>query len=202
MKLKEIAVEIGPEFRGDGEVDIFMPAPIEAAGPGTIIFVASEKYAPHAGNHDRIMRHRSREFAARAKCSGTHQRQSLLRFRARAGTFFSSAHGHAPGIDPSRAHRPRCNRRRERVDRRARRYRRRRRDRQERVHPSACRRSIRASPSAMTSPLTATSSIREGVSIGNRVTILSGAVIGADGFGFVRARRRPVQNSASRHGDD
>ena len=28
-------------------------------------------------------------------------------------------------------------------------------------------------------------SIREGVTIGNRVTLLNGAVIGADGFGFV-----------------
>ena len=46
MKLKELASKLGREFRGNGEVDILMPAPIEAAGPGTIIFVANEKYAP------------------------------------------------------------------------------------------------------------------------------------------------------------
>jgi hypothetical protein len=46
MKLKELAARLGIEFRGDGETEILMPAPIEAAGPGTVIFVANEKYAP------------------------------------------------------------------------------------------------------------------------------------------------------------
>src|SRR5208282_4686095 len=43
MKLKELASKLGLESRGDGGVEIFAPAPIEAAGPGMIVFVASAK---------------------------------------------------------------------------------------------------------------------------------------------------------------
>ena len=46
MKLKELASKLGREIRGDGDVEIFAPAPIEAAGPGMIVFVATAKYAP------------------------------------------------------------------------------------------------------------------------------------------------------------
>ena len=46
MNLKELASKLGLEIRGDGGVEIFAPAPIEAAGPGMIVFVASAKYAP------------------------------------------------------------------------------------------------------------------------------------------------------------
>ena len=68
MKLKELASKLGREFRGDGEVDIFMPAPIEAAGPGTIIFVANEKYAPMLETTTASCVIVPEQFAERAKC--------------------------------------------------------------------------------------------------------------------------------------
>ncbi len=68
MKLKELASKLGREFRGDGEVDIIMPAPIEAAGPGTIIFVANEKYAPMLETTTASCVIVPEQFVARAKC--------------------------------------------------------------------------------------------------------------------------------------
>src|SRR5271166_6232947 len=68
MKLRELASKLGREFHGDGEVDIFMPAPIEAAGPGTIIFVANEKYAPMLETTTASCVIVPEQFAARAKC--------------------------------------------------------------------------------------------------------------------------------------
>src|ERR1700694_490866 len=68
MKLKDLAAKLRREFRGDGEVDIIMPAPIEAAGPGTIIFVASEKYAPMLETTTAACVIVPEQFAARAKC--------------------------------------------------------------------------------------------------------------------------------------
>ena len=44
MRLKELASKLGLDIRGDGGVEIFAPAPIEVAGPGMIVFVASAKY--------------------------------------------------------------------------------------------------------------------------------------------------------------
>jgi len=40
MKLKELASKLGLKLRGDGEIEILAPVPIEAAAPGTIIFAA------------------------------------------------------------------------------------------------------------------------------------------------------------------
>src|SRR5208337_3881160 len=44
MKLKDLASRLGLELRGDGELEIAAPAPIEAAGPATVTFVAAAKY--------------------------------------------------------------------------------------------------------------------------------------------------------------
>ena len=44
MKLKELASRLGLTPRGSGEIEIGAPASLEAAAPGTIIFVASAKY--------------------------------------------------------------------------------------------------------------------------------------------------------------
>src|SRR5208282_187898 len=46
MKLSELASRLGLELRGDGGIEIAVPAPIEAAGPGTITFVAAARYLP------------------------------------------------------------------------------------------------------------------------------------------------------------
>ena len=68
MKLKELASKLGLELRGDGSVEIFAPAPIEAAGPGMIVFVASAKYAP-ALQSNVSAAITTAELAADAKCA-------------------------------------------------------------------------------------------------------------------------------------
>jgi UDP-3-O-[3-hydroxymyristoyl] glucosamine N-acyltransferase len=45
MKLGEIAAKLGLKLRGDGAIEIVIPAPIEAAGPGMITFAVGAKYA-------------------------------------------------------------------------------------------------------------------------------------------------------------
>jgi UDP-3-O-[3-hydroxymyristoyl] glucosamine N-acyltransferase len=47
MKLAEIAQRLGCELRGDGTVEIHALAPIEDATPGTLTFVANPRYRPH-----------------------------------------------------------------------------------------------------------------------------------------------------------
>jgi len=44
MKLGELARALGRELRGDSELEIAAPVPIEAAGPGTITFVSQPRY--------------------------------------------------------------------------------------------------------------------------------------------------------------
>src|ERR1700688_5004020 len=44
MKLRELASRLGLTPHGSGEIEIAAPASLEAAAPGTIIFVASAKY--------------------------------------------------------------------------------------------------------------------------------------------------------------
>ena len=68
MKLKELASKLGLEIRGDGGVEIFAPAPIEAAGPGMIVFVAGAKYAP-ALQSNVSAAITTAELAAGAKCA-------------------------------------------------------------------------------------------------------------------------------------
>ena len=68
MKLKELASKLGLEIRGDSGVEIFAAAPIEAAGPGMIVFVASAKYAP-ALQSNVSAAITTAELAAGAKCA-------------------------------------------------------------------------------------------------------------------------------------
>ncbi|MBV8774333.1 MAG: UDP-3-O-(3-hydroxymyristoyl)glucosamine N-acyltransferase, partial [Deltaproteobacteria bacterium] len=44
MKLSELAMRLGLELRGDGELEIVAPAPVDAAIEGTITFAVSPKY--------------------------------------------------------------------------------------------------------------------------------------------------------------
>jgi UDP-3-O-[3-hydroxymyristoyl] glucosamine N-acyltransferase len=182
MKLKEIALQLGREFRGNPEAEIFMPAPIEAAGPGTIIFVANEKYAPMLETTTAACVIVPEQFAARAKCPVLISTNPYFDFSRVLEIFFPPLKP-APGIDPAAN-----------------------------IAPDAVigdNASIGAlavigagvrigknasiHPHAVIYPGVSIGddfvchshvSIREGVSIGNRVTLLSGAVIGADGFGF------------------
>jgi UDP-3-O-[3-hydroxymyristoyl] glucosamine N-acyltransferase len=183
MKLGEIAAKLGLELRGDGAVEIAMPAPIEAAGPGMITFAVGAKYS-------------SALRASKAACAIV---PVELINDAPAATLLSTN----PAFDFARvlglffpAYRPTAG-----IDATA-------------VIASDARIGEGASIGAycvigagvtigrnavlhphvtiypgvrVGDDFTCHSqvSIREGVAIGNRVTLLNGAVIGADGFGFV-----------------
>jgi len=182
MKLKDLASKLAREFRGDGEVDIIMPAPIEAAGPGTIIFVANEKYAPMLESTTASCVIVPEQFAGRAKCPVLISPNPYFDFSRTLEIFF-------PAPKPKRG-----------IDSTA------------QVAPDATigenasvgafaviGARVRIGKNATLHPHVVIYpnvnigddfvchshvSIREGVSIGNRVTLLSGPVIGADGFGF------------------
>ncbi len=182
MKLQELASKLELEFRGDADTEIFMPAPIEAAGPGTVIFVASEKYAPMLETTSAACVIVTTEFAARAKCPVIISATPYYHFARTLEIFFPPLRP-APGIDPTA-----------------------------RIASDASvgadasigalsviGAGVRIGKHAVIHPHVVIypgvtigdhfvchshASIREGVSIGSRVTILNGAVIGADGFGF------------------
>src|SRR5580700_3304244 len=100
MKLKLLASKLGREFRGDGDVDILMPAPIEADGPGTIIFVANEKYAPMLETTTASCVIVPEQFAARAKCPVLISPNPYFDFSRTLEIFFPAPKP-KPGIDPS-----------------------------------------------------------------------------------------------------
>jgi UDP-3-O-[3-hydroxymyristoyl] glucosamine N-acyltransferase len=50
MLVREIAALLGADFEGDGELEILRVSTLEAAGPGEISFVANEKAARSAGS--------------------------------------------------------------------------------------------------------------------------------------------------------
>ncbi len=179
MKLKELALKLGLELRGDGGVEIFAPAPIEAAGPGMIVFVASAKYSS-ALQSNVSAAITTAEFGAGAKCATLISANPYADF-ARVLEIFFPPHRPAPGIDPRASIAPDAA-----------------------IGPNA---SIGASvvigagvtigrdavihPNVTIYPNVRIGdrfiahsgvSIREGTVIGNRVRILNGAVIGADGF--------------------
>jgi UDP-3-O-[3-hydroxymyristoyl] glucosamine N-acyltransferase len=182
MKLNELASMLGLELRGDGSADIFAPAPVEAAAPGMIIFVAGEKYAA-ALQSSVSAAITTRELAARAKCSTLISTNPYADFSRALGIFFPP-YRPAPGIDKTAAIASDA-----KIG--------------ENASIGACAvigAGVRIGSDAVIHPhvtiypnvsigdrFTAHShaSIREGTSIGSRVIVHSGAVIGADGFGFV-----------------
>lgn len=184
MKLKDLAQRLGLELRGDGGVEIFAPAPIEAAAPGMIVFVAAPKYAA-ALQSDVSAAITTVELAVGAKCATLISANPYADF-ARVLEIFFPPYRPAPGIDPTAiiaadakiganasvgaysvigagavigndaVIHPQVT-----------------------IYPNACVGNGFVCHSH--------ASIREGATIGDRVTIHSGAVIGADGFGFVEA---------------
>ena len=185
MKLNELALKLGLEIRGDGDVEILAPAPIEAASPGMIVFVASARYAT-ALQSNVSAAITTAELGASAKCATLISANPYADF-ARVLDIFFPPYRPAPGIDPRASIAADAT-----------------------TGPNA---SIGASavigagvtigsdavihPNVTIYPnvrigdgFTAHSgvSIREGTVIGDRVTILNGAVIGADGFGFVKEK--------------
>jgi len=182
MKLNELASKLGLELRGDGGAEILAPAPVEAAGPGMIIFVAGEKYAA-ALQSNVSAAITTVELAARAKCATLISANPYADF-ARALEIFFPPYRPAAGIDRTAVISPDAKIGDNasigayvvigagvRIGRDA------------VIHPH-----VTIYPNvSIGDDFTAHShaSIREGSSIGNHVTVLNGAVIGADGFGFV-----------------
>lgn len=182
MKLNELASRLGLELRGDGSVEILAPAPVEAAAPGMIIFVAGQKYAG-ALQSSVSAAITTAELAAGARCATLISRNPYADFARVLEIFFPPSRP-APGIDPRASVAP---------------------DAAIGPNPSigACAvigagvsigRDAVIHPNVTIYPKVRIGdrfvahsgvSIREGTVIENRVTILNGAVIGADGFGFV-----------------
>ncbi|HVN64909.1 MAG TPA: UDP-3-O-(3-hydroxymyristoyl)glucosamine N-acyltransferase [Candidatus Binataceae bacterium] len=182
MKLKELASRLGLELRGNGEVEIAAPAPAEAAGPGMIVFVAVPKYAS-ALQSNAAAAITSADLASAAKCPVLISPNPLADFARTIAIFFPPARPPV-GIDPTA-----------KIAADA------------KIGPDASigayavigtgvmiGRSATIHPRATIYPNVtigeeftchSNASIREGCAIGNRVTIMNGAVIGADGFGFV-----------------
>ena len=183
MKLSELAARLGLELRGDGGLEIAAPAPLEAAGDGMITFAVDPKYAAALRSARASAVIVGRELAGEARCAVLVSTDPAFDFARVLQIFF-------PPYSPPREVHPTAI-----------------------IAPDACvgeNTSIGAycvigagtmigrngviHPHVTIYPgvrigddFTCHShvSIREGVTIGNRVTLLNGAVIGADGFGFI-----------------
>lgn len=183
MKLNELASRLGLELRGDGETEIAAPAPIEAAGPGMITFAVGAKYAAALRASGAAAAIVPAELVPEAKCATLVSGNPVFDF-ARVLEIFFPPYRPPAGIHPSAIIAPDA-----------------------RIGEGASigaycvvGANVAIGRNAVVHPhvtiypgvtigdgLTCHSqvSIREGVTIGNRVRILNGAVIGADGFGFV-----------------
>jgi len=183
MKLKELATRLKLELRGNGEAEIVTPAPLEAGGPGTIIFVATSKYLEALRATKAACAIVPSEFAADAPCAVLISQNPYSDF-ARVLDIFFPPYRPAPGIDPTAriaagailgegaSVGPYCVIGSDvTIGRGA------------VLHPQVTiYPGVRAGDGLVCHSGV---SIRENVTIGNRVTILNGAVIGAEGFGFV-----------------
>jgi UDP-3-O-[3-hydroxymyristoyl] glucosamine N-acyltransferase len=183
MKLNELASRLGLELRGDGDVEINAPAPLEAAAPGTIIFVASTKYLDALRTTTASCAIVPPDLADQAPCAVLVSANPYADF-ARVLEIFFPPYRPAPGIDPTA-----CIASDASIGENAsigaycvigagavigRRV---------ILHPH-----VTIYPNVRIGNETTCHSgvsIRENVIVGERVTILNGAVIGAEGFGFV-----------------
>src|SRR5579883_2690564 len=183
MKLSELASRLGLEMRGDGELEIVGPAPIEAAIEGTITFAVGPKYKARLRSSRASAAIVTQEMADDAECAVLLSADPAFDF-ARVLELFSPPYRPATGIHPTAVIAADA-----------------------RIGENASigaysvigggviiGRNAVIHPHVVVYPgvrigddFTCHShvSIREGVTIGNRVTLLNGAVIGADGFGFI-----------------
>jgi UDP-3-O-[3-hydroxymyristoyl] glucosamine N-acyltransferase len=183
MKLRELASRLGLELRGDGELEIMAPAPIDAAAEGSITFAVSPKYT-------RVLRASrasaaivSNELANDAECAVLVSDDPAFDFARVLELFFP------PYRPPSTIHPSAIIAADARIGENS-------------SIGAYCvigsgvtiGRNAVFHPHVVVYPNAAIGddftchshvSIREGVTIGNRVTLLNGAVIGADGFGFL-----------------
>jgi UDP-3-O-[3-hydroxymyristoyl] glucosamine N-acyltransferase len=183
MKLSELALHLGLELRGNGELEIVAPAPVETAAAGMITFAVGPKYALALRSSRASAAIVPKEMADDAKCAVLVSNNPAFDFARVLEIFF-------PPYRPPREIHPTA------------------------IIASDARigenpsigaycvigtgvmigRNAVIHPHVVIYPgvkigndftCHSQASIREGVAIGDRVTILNGAVIGADGFGFV-----------------
>jgi UDP-3-O-[3-hydroxymyristoyl] glucosamine N-acyltransferase len=183
MKLSKLALQLGLELRGDGDLEIVAPAPIETAGAGMITFAIGPKYALALRSSRATAAIVPKEMAADAKCAVLVSGDPAFDFARVLEIFFPpylpSREIHPTAIIAADAHIG--------------------------AHSAIGAYCVIGSgvmigrnavihPHVVIYPgvkigndfiCHSQVSIREGVAIGDRVTILNGAVIGADGFGFV-----------------
>jgi UDP-3-O-[3-hydroxymyristoyl] glucosamine N-acyltransferase len=186
LKLRDIAERLRCRLDGDGEVEIVRVAGIAQAGPGDLTFVASAKYLPQLATTraSAVILGSANGAAARPGCAVLRADDPYSAF-ARAVALFAPAAAAPSGIDATAA-----------------------------VAPDAALgagvsvgafasigagASIGARTVIYAHAVVAAGarvgddcvihahvSIRERVVVGSRVTLLDGAVIGSDGFGFAR----------------
>jgi UDP-3-O-[3-hydroxymyristoyl] glucosamine N-acyltransferase len=183
MRLEELASRLGLPLRGAGDIEIVSPAPLEAAMPGTIIFVAAAKYLDALRTTPAACAIVPPDFAAEAPCAVLVSENPYSDF-ARVLDIFFPPYRPAPGIDPTAriasgakiGENPSVGAycvigRDVAIGRDA------------VLHPHVTiYPGVRAGDGLVCHSGVA---IRENVTIGSRVTILNHAVIGAEGFGFV-----------------
>ena len=100
MKLGELASRLGLTLRGSGEIEIASPAPLEAAAPGTIIFVAASRYLEALRTTSAACAIVPAAFAADAPCAVLISENPYSDF-ARVLEIFFPPYRPAAGIDPT-----------------------------------------------------------------------------------------------------
>jgi UDP-3-O-[3-hydroxymyristoyl] glucosamine N-acyltransferase len=183
MKLRQLALRLGLEMYGDGELEISAPAPLETAADGMITFAVGPKYAATLRSSRASAAIVSKAMADDASCAVLVSSDPAYDF-ARVLEIFFPPYRPPAGIHPTAiiASDARIGENASigaycvigsgvTIGRNA------------VIHPH-----VTIYPQVRIGDgFTCHSqvSIREGVAIGNRVTLLNGSVIGADGFGFV-----------------
>lgn len=190
MRLDELAERLGCRLEGSGELEVGGLRGLEDAGPQDLSFVAAERYLPRlkASAAGAVILAEGWPAVDRPALRTANP---VLAF-ARALTLFHPPGAPAPGIHPTAVVAPDA-----------------------RVAPDASVGALSVlGPGAAVGPGTILEAhvtvgagvrigrgcrigaqvvLRDGVEVGDRVTIHSGAVIGADGFGFARDGRRYVK---------
>jgi UDP-3-O-[3-hydroxymyristoyl] glucosamine N-acyltransferase len=185
MRLSELAARLGLELHGDPGLEIGAPAPIEAAGPGSITFLAQPKYASHLERLAGACVIVTREMLGAVRGSALISANPYLDF-ARALEVFFPPYRPAIGIDSSAHIAPDASIGADasvgagcvigagvRIGRRA------------TIHPN-----VTIYPKVIIGDdfvCHSLVSIRENTTIGDRVTIHNGVVIGSDGFGYAQS---------------
>jgi UDP-3-O-[3-hydroxymyristoyl] glucosamine N-acyltransferase len=183
MKLRELALKLGLELRGDGETEISGPAPIEVAAEGNITFLGHPKYVAWLERSSAACFIAPPDLASRVRSAVLISEQPYLDF-ARTLEIFFPPYRPAPGIARFAEI-----------------------SSDVKIGSGASIGAFTVIGSGVVIGARATIhphvtiypgtrigddflchsnvSVRENIEIGNRVTIHNGAVIGADGFGFV-----------------